>query len=133
MEAARSEANEAKGDHEGRKKAVSLVAQKYFYLGMPRAEADKPLGDFKAQDFNISEDRHEGGRHWLDGELKPYSEASKRIFQNQIPPGMGRITVTKDYGRSILVITKFPGLTLYFRDAESGITDVQANITFDFI
>ncbi len=130
METAWIKADKAGGGQEGRNKAVSLVATKYFRPGMPMTEAFELLNQLKSQDFSIYEYRQEGTRAWPNGELKPYAdEARKRKFEREIMPGISRFTARKDqYGRERLFISKGVAITLTVDAKKAVVTSVEANI-----
>lgn len=130
METAWIEADKAGGGQDGRDKAVSLVAMKYFRPGMPMAEAFELLNQLKSQEFSIYEYRHEGTRIWPNGELKPYAdEARKKKFEREISQETSRFTVRKDqYGRERLLISKGVAMTLTVDTKKAVVISVEANI-----
>jgi len=122
MEAAWIKADNAGGRQEDRAKAVNQVVQTYFRPGMPKADAFDMLMRLKEQGFNIGEYRHEGARNWPDGDLKPYlDEQTKKNLENQIPPGISRISASKQHGKSNFLIYKHIGITLITRDHDDVI------------
>ena len=121
-------------NREGRYNAATLVAEKYFTPGMSIAEVTPLLNDLKSQGFDIGEYRHEGARNWPDGELKPYmDEGVRRNLQGQIPPGVSRIHVTKNYGRARIIITKFMAVSFIIKDGEDKVADIKASLSQSFI
>lgn len=129
MEIAWVEADKASGGQEGRSRAATQAAYKYFRPGMPKTDALNLFRELKTQGFDIGEYRHEGAKNWLDGELKPYfDEATKKNLQQQIPQGTSRITAKKEYGKERLIISKHVALTIVIEDASDYVKHVEASI-----
>ena len=116
-------------DWEGVKNAATLAAEKYFTPGMSRAEVTPLLNDLESQGFLVLESRHEEGRKWSAGEFKPYLNGSRR---KDIPPGVSRILIRKEYGRTRIFIVKFMAVSFIIKDGEDKITDVKATLAQTF-
>lgn len=130
MGAAYAIATQKKGDtQEERDTAVSRAVQKHFPPGMKVEEAFKHLLRLKEQGFKISESRHEGGRAWPEGELKPYlDEVTRRNLQQHYPKGVSKFIAEKQVGTHMLIVTNHVGISFRVIDGSGVISDVEGSV-----
>lgn len=144
METAWIEADKAGGGQDGRDKAVSLVATKYFRPGMPKEEAFKLLRELRNSDYEINESRYEGTKTWPDGEFRspwtpstnPHAdEATIRNVQRYHSKlkGISLFSVGKMYGRERVIIKKNISIGFKIVDGAGVISDVVATLWADSI
>ena len=134
MEVAWTAVDNAGGGQKAREEAINQVVQKYFPVGMPKARAFELLMEMKADGFDIGEYRHEGARDWPDGEFKEsWDEATRRNMRRRNLPGQSRITASKIYGKSWLVVEKHGGVSIIIDDQSGVILNSRGGLGLHFI